>query len=304
MCAGVQRAIRSVEMALQQFGAPVYVRHEIVHNQYVTCEFAKKGVVFIDDLDEILDTSRPVIFSAHGVSRSVTREAEKRGLTVIDATCPLVTRVHNSVRGYFERGYHVVFIGHAGHPEVVGTMGQLPEGAIILIETAEDVCKLDIPPSSPVACACQTTLSVDEAAVIIDALKSRFPAIVLSERSDICYATTNRQHAVKVIASSVEAFIVVGASNSSNSQRLKETAEREGCLSFLVQYPEELNWDLLSTLGALSTLRIGLTAGASTPEVLVENMISALSDVYDITVETVSTVKENIAFGLPVLLRN
>jgi len=300
VCAGVSRAVLSVERALEKFGAPVYVRHEIVHNQYIVESLKKRGVVFVKELDEIPNTDQPVIFSAHGVSKTVVHTAKSRGMFTIDATCPLVTRIHNDIKAYFDLGYKVLLIGHAGHPEVEGTMGQLPEGAISLIETLDDVEKLEIPADSQVVCICQTTLSVDDASAIVSALCERFPRMVRPRGEGVCYATTNRQEAVKLIAKQVDLFIVVGAPNSSNSQRLKETAEREGCPAFLVQYVEEIDWDSLKDV---PVSRIGLSSGASTPEVLVRGVLDALSETYDVTVETVSTATEDITFGLPKVLR-
>jgi 4-hydroxy-3-methylbut-2-enyl diphosphate reductase len=298
-CAGVVRAIDAVEEALRKFGAPVYVRHEIVHNRYVVEGLKRKGAIFVDELSEIPDTKSPVIFSAHGVPKAVPAEAEKRQFFAIDATCPLVTKVHREAEIHFKRGRRVILVGHAGHPEVVGTMGQLPEGAVVLVETVEDVLALVLPDDQPLAFATQTTLSVDDTAAVVAALKARFPTISAPHKEDICYATTNRQEAVKHVAPNVDAMIVVGSPNSSNSQRLREVAERAGCqLARLVLRAEDIDWALF---GQLSTL--GITAGASAPEVLVEEIIDAFAERYAIEVETVSTADESVFFPLPKVLR-
>lgn len=298
-CAGVVRAIDAVEQALAQFGAPVYVRHEIVHNRYVVEGLKRKGAIFVDELDEIPDTTAPVIFSAHGVPKSVPMEAERRHFFAIDATCPLVTKVHREAEIHHKRGRHVVFIGHEGHPEVVGTMGQLPPGAVSLVETVEDVAALETPEGAILAYATQTTLSVDDTAAVVAALHARFPAIVAPHKEDICYATTNRQEAVKSVAPQVEAMIVVGSPNSSNSQRLREVAERSGCeRARLVLRAQDIDWDLF---GAIRSL--GITAGASAPEVLVEEIIDAFAARFAVSVETVSTADESVFFPLPRVLR-
>ncbi len=298
-CAGVVRAIDAVEQALKLHGPPVYVRHEIVHNKYVVEGLRRKGAVFVDELDEVPSGSHPVIFSAHGVPKSVPKEAEGRGLFAIDATCPLVTKVHREAEIHHKRGRTVVLVGHAGHPEVVGTMGQLPEGAVILVETLEDVERLTPSDAANLAFVTQTTLSVDDTREIVEALRRRFPAIVAPHKEDICYATTNRQEAVKRVAPSVDAMIVVGSPNSSNSQRLREVAERAGCpVSRLVLRAEDIDWSLF---GAISSL--GVTAGASAPEVLVEEIIDAFAQRYAVTVETVSTADESVFFPLPRDLR-
>jgi len=298
-CAGVVRAIDAVEEALRKFGAPVYVRHEIVHNRYVVEGLKRKGAIFVDELSEIPDTKAPVIFSAHGVPKAVPAEAEKRQFFAIDATCPLVTKGHREAEIHFKRGRRVILVGHAGHPEVVGTMGQLPEGAVVLVETVEDVLALVLPDDQPLAFATQTTLSVDDTAAVVAALKARFPTISAPHKEDICYATTNRQEAVKHVAPNVDAMIVVGSPNSSNSQRLREVAERAGCqLARLVLRAEDIDWALF---GQLSTL--GITAGASAPEVLVEEIIDAFAERYAIEVETVSTADESVFFPLPKVLR-
>jgi 4-hydroxy-3-methylbut-2-en-1-yl diphosphate reductase len=298
-CAGVVRAIDAVEQALNLHGAPVYVRHEIVHNKYVVDGLRKKGAIFIKELDQVEDTSRPVIFSAHGVPKSVPADAASRNLIAIDATCPLVTKVHREAEIHHRRGRHLIMVGHAGHPEVVGTMGQLPAGAITLVETIEDVAALN--PANPEALAyvTQTTLSVDDTAGIVAALQARFPAMVAPHKEDICYATTNRQEAVKAVAPRVDAMIVVGSPNSSNSQRLREVGERAGCrLARLVLRAEDIDWAAFSGITTLA-----ITAGASAPEVLVEEIIDAFAARFAIEVETVSTADENVFFPLPRELR-
>ncbi|HWL30815.1 MAG TPA: 4-hydroxy-3-methylbut-2-enyl diphosphate reductase [Xanthobacteraceae bacterium] len=298
-CAGVVRAIDSVERALALYGAPVYVRHEIVHNRYVVESLRAKGAIFVEELDEIPDTDAPVIFSAHGVPKSVPDEARQRNFLALDATCPLVTKVHREAELHHRRGRHVVLIGHAGHPEVVGTMGQLPDGAATLVETVKDVEAMTPADPQALAYATQTTLSVEDTAAMVAALKRRFPDIVGPHREDICYATTNRQDAVKAVAPRVDGMVVVGAPNSSNSQRLKEVAEREGCARVaLVQRADEIDWAMFGDIASL-----GVTAGASAPEVLVEEVIDAFALRYDVRVETVSSVQEDMFFPLPRALR-
>jgi 4-hydroxy-3-methylbut-2-en-1-yl diphosphate reductase len=297
-CAGVVRAIDAVEQALRLYGRPVYVRHEIVHNRYVVEGLKAKGAVFVRELDEVEDRSRPVIFSAHGVAKSVPAAASMMNLFAIDATCPLVTKVHREAEVHHRRGRHVVLVGHQGHPEVIGTMGQLPPGAITLIETIEDVAALSAP-SSELAYVTQTTLSVDDTRDIVAALQVKFPAIVGPHKEDICYATTNRQEAVKHVAPLVDALIVVGSPNSSNSQRLREVAERAGCkVARLILRAEDIDWAIY---GQIATL--GITAGASAPEVLVEEIIDAFAARYAVEVETVSTADESVFFPLPRALR-
>ncbi len=299
-CAGVDRAIQIVELALAKFGAPVYVRHEIVHNQYVVESLRAKGANFVEELDEIPETDAPVIFSAHGVPKSVPEAARARNLFYVDATCPLVSKVHVEAERQFARGNHVILIGHAAHPEVVGTMGQLPDGAVTLIETAEDAEKVAPPEGVGLAYITQTTLSVDDTAGIIAVLRRRFPAIQGPHQEDICYATTNRQAAVKAIAHRVERMIVVGAPNSSNSRRLVEVAERSGCpRAMLVQRASDIPWAAFE-----GVRRVGLTAGASAPEVLVDEIIKAFRARFDARVETVTTATESIAFKLPRVLRD
>ena len=298
-CAGVVRAIDSVERALALYGPPVYVRHEIVHNRYVVDSLKAKGAVFVEELDEIPDTAAPVIFSAHGVAKAVPEEASKRSFFALDATCPLVTKVHREAEIHFRRGREIVLIGHAGHPEVVGTMGQLPGGAVKLVETLADAEAFAPQDETQLAYVTQTTLSLDDTAEIVAFLKKRFPAIVGPHKEDICYATTNRQEAVKRVAPSVAAMIVVGAPNSSNSQRLKEVAERAGCRhAALVQRAAEIDWTKFGAIGSL-----GITAGASAPEVLVEEIIDAFAARYDVKVETVSAAEEGVFFPLPRPLR-
>ncbi len=298
-CAGVVRAIDAVEKALEKHGAPVFVRHEIVHNKYVVESLRRKGAVFVRELDEVPDATRPVIFSAHGVPKSVPQEAGKRQLFAIDATCPLVTKVHRESEVHHKRGRHIFLVGHADHPEVVGTMGQLPPGSITLVETVTDVAALPADAGQPFAYVTQTTRSVDDTREIVEALQARFPAIAGPHKEDICYATTNRQEAVKRVAPHVDAMIVVGSPNSSNSQRLREVAERAGCaVSALVLRAEEIDWQ---NFGAIK--RLGLTAGASAPEVLVEEIIDAFAARFDVHVETVSTADESVFFPLPRQLR-
>ena len=298
-CAGVDRAVQIVELAIERYGAPVYVRHEIVHNRFVVDALKPKGAVFVEELDEIPETGQPVIFSAHGVPKAVPAAARDRRLLYLDATCPLVSKVHREAEIQHRKGREVVLIGHAGHPEVVGTMGQLPPGAVSLVETVADAERFV--PQDPAALAwiTQTTLSVDDTREIVAALEKRFPAIVPPHKDDICYATTNRQEAVKAVAGQVDAMVVVGAPNSSNSQRLREVAERAGCpRSFLVQRAAELDW---SAIGPIA--RLGLTAGASAPEVLVEEVIAAFAERYEIHLESVRTAEETVAFNLPRELR-
>jgi 4-hydroxy-3-methylbut-2-enyl diphosphate reductase len=298
-CAGVVRAIDTVEQALARYGAPVYVRHEIVHNRYVVESLKRKGAVFVEELDEVPDTGAPVIFSAHGVPKSIPAEAQKRRFFALDATCPLVTKVHREAEIHYKRGREVVLIGHAGHPEVIGTIGQLPEGAITLVQSVAEAMAFVPRDAGKLAFLTQTTLSVDDTAEIVAALKARFPHIHGPHKEDICYATTNRQEVVKKVAPMVEAMIVVGSPNSSNTQRLKEVAERAGCArAALVQRAEEIDWALF---GDLQTL--GVTAGASAPEVLVEEVIGAFDQRYAVTVETVTTADEDMFFPLPRVLR-
>lgn len=298
-CAGVVRAIDAVEEALRIHGAPVYVRHEIVHNKYVVEGLKAKGAIFVEELDEVSDTTKPVIFSAHGVPKSIPQEAEARNIFAIDATCPLVTKVHREAELHHRQGRQVLLVGHTGHPEVVGTLGQLPKGSIILVQTPEDVENLQPKDESNLAYVTQTTLSVDDTRSMVATLTRRFPNIIGPHREDICYATTNRQEAVKRVAPIVDALLVVGSSNSSNSQRLKEVAERSGCqLARLVLRAEDVDWD---EFGSISSL--GITAGASAPEILVEEIMDAFAERFDLQVETVSTADESVFFPLPRELR-
>jgi 4-hydroxy-3-methylbut-2-en-1-yl diphosphate reductase len=293
------RAIDAVEQALARHGAPVYVRHEIVHNKYVVEGLRKKGAVFVKELSEVPDGEAPVIFSAHGVPKSVPQEALSRRLFAIDATCPLVTKVHREAAIHAKRGRHVLLVGHAGHPEVVGTMGQLPDGTITLVETLDDVATLAPADQENLAFVTQTTLSVDDTREIVEALQARFPAIVSPHKEDICYATTNRQEAVKKVAPMVEAMIVVGSPNSSNSQRLREVAERAGCKTArLINRAQDIDWELFGDIRSL-----GVTAGASAPEVLVEEIIDAFAERYEVSVDTVTTTNEDVFFPLPRELR-
>ncbi len=298
-CAGVDRAIQIVEEALARFGAPVYVRHEIVHNRYVVEGLKAKGAVFVEELDEIPDTGQPVIFSAHGVPKSVPEAAKARNLTFLDATCPLVSKVHKEAILHRRRGRHIVLVGHAGHPEVEGTMGQLPDGATTLVETVADAQGFQPGDPERLAWITQTTLSVDDTADIIAVLTRRFPAILGPHKDDICYATTNRQAAVKAMAQRVGCLLVVGSPQSSNSLRLVEVAQRAGCAKAqLIERAREIPW---ADLEGLQT--VGITAGASAPEELVEEVIEEFRKRFDLTVETVTTANENIAFNVPRELR-
>lgn len=298
-CAGVDRAIQIVEKSLEKYGAPVYVRHEIVHNKYVVESLRAKGAVFVEELSEIPDDGRPVIFSAHGVPKSVPTEAKTREMFYIDATCPLVTKVHNEAERHHKMGLTIILIGHAGHPEVVGTMGQLPEGSVYLVETVDDVEKLTVPDPSRLAHCSQTTLSVDDTSMVVEALKRKFPSIVGPNKEDICYATTNRQLAVKEIAPKSDAVFVIGSPNSSNSNRLVEVAKVYGCNNaHLVQDNSNIPWDAIKNISTL-----GLTAGASAPDILIENVILSLRQHYDVTVEEIILAKENVVFNIPRLLR-
>ena len=297
-CAGVDRAIQIVEMALEKWGAPVYVRHEIVHNRYVVDGLRAKGAVFVEELSECPD-DRPVVFSAHGVPKSVPAEASNRQMIAVDATCPLVTKVHNEAARHHTNGLQLIYIGHEGHPETVGTMGQLPAGEVLLVETPEDVAGLVVRDETKLAFATQTTLSVDDTAAIVEALRTRFPAITGPGHEDICYATTNRQAAVKAIAPKIDALLVVGAPNSSNSKRLVEVGRAAGCsYAQLVQRASDIDWRALEGISAL-----GVTAGASAPEILINEVIDAFRARFDVTVELVETAVENIEFKVPRILR-
>lgn len=297
-CAGVDRAIQIVEMALEKYGAPVYVRHEIVHNKFVVDGLRAKGAVFVEELDEIPNNGQPVIFSAHGVPKSVPETAQKRDMFFIDATCPLVSKVHREAERHYKNGKQIILIGHKGHPEVIGTMGQLPEGAVILVETVDDVATLDVSDPGSLSWCSQTTLSVDDTASVVAALQKKFPDIEGPHKEDICYATTNRQAAVKAIASRSDLLLVIGAPNSSNSNRLAEVARVSGCMkAALIQRAEDIDWGMFS---GVSTL--GLTAGASAPEILVEEVIAACRERFDVTVEEIRTAEENVVFKVPRIL--
>jgi 4-hydroxy-3-methylbut-2-enyl diphosphate reductase len=297
-CAGVDRAIKIVELAIDKWGAPVYVRHEIVHNKFVVDALRDKGAVFVEELDECPD-DRPVIFSAHGVPKAVPAEAAKREMIYVDATCPLVSKVHIEAERHSEAGLQMVMIGHEGHPETIGTMGQLPDGEVLLVETPDDVAGLTVRDPDKLAFITQTTLSVDDTIDIIAALRARFPSIVGPHKEDICYATTNRQAAVKAIAGKIDGLLVIGAPNSSNSKRLVEVGSANGCAyAQLVQRATDIDWRALS---GIST--IGITAGASAPEVLVNEVIDAFRTRFDVTVELVETAQENIEFKVPRVLR-
>jgi 4-hydroxy-3-methylbut-2-en-1-yl diphosphate reductase len=292
-CAGVDRAIEIVERALQRYGAPVYVRHEIVHNRFVVDGLKAKGAIFVEELDAVPD-GVPVIFSAHGVPKAVPAEANARGLEWLDATCPLVSKVHRQAERQLEAGRHILFIGHKGHPEVIGTFGQVPDGTMTLVETVEDVAELDFPSDAPLAYLTQTTLSVDDTAAIIAALHARYPAIAAPKADDICYATSNRQAAVKAIAPECQLMLVIGAPNSSNSLRLVEVAERLGTPARLIQRGSEIEPAWLEGVDT-----IGLTAGASAPETLVREVIARLAEHRDLAEEHVVTVEEKMVFKLP-----
>ncbi|MEO0818964.1 MAG: 4-hydroxy-3-methylbut-2-enyl diphosphate reductase [Pseudomonadota bacterium] len=297
-CAGVVRAIEIVEMALEKWGAPVYVRHEIVHNAHVVNELREKGAVFVEELDECPD-DRPVVFSAHGVPKAVPAEAQRREMVYVDATCPLVSKVHIEAERHHDRGFQIVMIGHEGHPETVGTMGQLPDGEVILVETVDDVAH--IAPRNPerLAFITQTTLSVDDTAAVVAALQARFPAIVGPHKEDICYATTNRQAAVKAMADRIDALLVVGAPNSSNSRRLVEVGQAAGApYAMLVQTAADIDWRSLEGIRT-----VGVTAGASAPEILVQGVVDAFAARYALTIERIVTAEENVSFKVPRILR-
>ncbi len=297
-CAGVDRAIKIVELALEKWGAPVFVRHEIVHNKFVVDSLKGKGAVFVEELDEC-PTDRPVIFSAHGVPKSVPAEAARREMIYVDATCPLVSKVHIEAARHADEGLQMIMIGHEGHPETIGTMGQLPEGEVLLVETVEDVAKVEVRDPTRLAYVTQTTLSVDDTKDIVAALHDRFPAIVGPHKEDICYATTNRQEAVKAIAPKCDALLVVGAPNSSNSKRLVEVAAKNGCsYAQLVQRAEDIDWRALGSIKS-----VGITAGASAPEVLINEVIDAFRARFNVTVEQVVTAEENVEFKVPRVLR-
>ena len=297
-CAGVDRAIKIVELALQKWGAPVYVRHEIVHNKFVVDALRAKGAVFVEELEDC-PQDRPVIFSAHGVPKSVPAAAAARQMIAVDATCPLVTKVHNEAQRHYEMGLQMIMIGHEGHPETIGTMGQLPDGEVLLVETAADVADLRVRDASKLAFITQTTLSVDDCAEVVAALRARFPAIIGPHKEDICYATTNRQAAVKAIAGRIDALLVIGATNSSNSKRLVEVGRSAGCsYAQLVLRADDIDWRALEGIRS-----VGVTAGASAPEVLVNEVIDAFRARYATVVEVVETATEDIEFKVPRILR-
>ncbi|MEM7494367.1 MAG: 4-hydroxy-3-methylbut-2-enyl diphosphate reductase [Pseudomonadota bacterium] len=298
-CAGVDRAIQIVEEALHKWGAPVYVRHEIVHNHHVVSRLEKMGAVFVEELDECPD-DRPVVFSAHGVPKTVPAEAARREMTFLDATCPLVSKVHVEAQRHAKAGRDIILIGHAGHPEVIGTMGQLPSGSMTLIETVEDVATFEPRDPENLAFVTQTTLSVDDTLEIVEALQARFPSISAPHKEDICYATTNRQEAVKVMGQRADLFLVIGAETSSNSKRLVEVAMREGARqSELIASAENVNWDWFEGVDVL-----GITAGASAPEDLVQGLIAACRARFDISVEEITTAEESVVFKLPKILNS
>ena len=297
-CAGVDRAIKIVEMALEKWGEPVYVRHEIVHNKYVVDELKSKGAIFIKEVSDA-PVDRPIIFSAHGVPKSVPLEAQSRKMIYVDATCPLVSKVHIEADRHFENGLQIIMIGHEGHPETIGTMGQLPEGGVLLVESTKDVENLIVRDPSKLAYVTQTTLSIDDTAEVVEALKTRFPTIVGPHKEDICYATSNRQAAVKEIAPEVDALLVIGAPNSSNSQRLVEVAKKAGCEnSQMVQRAAEINWNSLMNIKS-----VGITAGASAPEILVNEVVDALKERFEIKTQLVETATESVNFKVPRILR-
>ena len=297
-CAGVDRAIKIVEMALEKWGEPVYVRHEIVHNKYVVDELKSKGAIFIKEVRDA-PVDRPIIFSAHGVPKSVPLEAKNRKMIYVDATCPLVSKVHIEADRHFENGLQIIMIGHEGHPETIGTMGQLPEGGVLLVESTKDVENLIVRDPSKLAYVTQTTLSIDDTAEVVEALKTRFPTIVGPHKEDICYATSNRQAAVKKIAPEVDALLVIGAPNSSNSQRLVEVAKKAGCEnSQMVQRAAEINWNSLRNIKS-----VGITAGASAPEILVNEVVDALKERFEIKTHLVETATESVNFKVPRILR-
>ena len=297
-CAGVDRAIKIVEMALEKWGEPVYVRHEIVHNKYVVDELRSKGAIFIKEVSDA-PVDRPIIFSAHGVPKSVPLEATSRKMIYVDATCPLVSKVHIEADRHFENGLQIIMIGHEGHPETIGTMGQLPEGGVLLVESTKDVENLIVRDPNKLAYVTQTTLSIDDTAEIVEALKTRFPTIVGPHKEDICYATSNRQAAVKEIAPDVDALLVIGAPNSSNSQRLVEVAKKAGCKnSQMVQRAAEINWNLLINIKS-----VGITAGASAPEILVNEVVDALKERFEVKTHLVETATESVNFKVPRILR-
>ena len=294
-CAGVERAIEIVEKSIQKYGAPVYVRHEIVHNKYVVDDLKNKGAIFVEELEEIKDKSRPVIFSAHGVPKKIPKDAENYNMTYIDATCPLVSKVHREAENLYKSGYHLILIGHQNHPEVIGTMGQLPKGSIDLIQNEEEAKKYSIKNNEKIAYVTQTTLSVDDTIDIIKILKERFPDLREPLKEDICYATTNRQLAVKNIAKICDVFFVIGSRNSSNSVRLVEVAKKSGCAnSFLIHSQSEIPYELIE-----NSKTVGISSGASAPEITVNNFINNLKSKFTVSIEEVEIIKEDVVFKIP-----
>lgn len=294
-CAGVERAIEIVEKSIQKYGAPVYVRHEIVHNKYVVDDLKNKGAIFVEELEEIKDKSRPVIFSAHGVPKKIPEDAKSYNMTYVDATCPLVSKVHREAENLHKAGYHLILIGHRNHPEVIGTMGQLPPRSIELIQDEEEAKKFDPKNHKKIAYVTQTTLSVDDTKDIIEILKNRYPHIKEPAKEDICYATTNRQMAVKNIAKKCDSFFVIGSRNSSNSLRLVEVAKKSGCAnSKLIHSQSEIPFDLIANSNT-----IGISSGASAPEILVENFINELKNRFTVSIDEVEIIKEDVIFKIP-----
>ena len=294
-CAGVERAIEIVEKSIQKFGAPVYVRHEIVHNKHVVDDLKNKGAIFVEELEEIKDKTRPVIFSAHGVPKKIPKDAKKYKMTYVDATCPLVSKVHREAENLNKAGYHIILIGHENHPEVIGTMGQLPNGAVTLIQNEYEAKNYNTEKFDKIAYITQTTLSVDDTKEIIKILKNKYPSIKEPMKEDICYATTNRQAAVKNIAKQCEMFFVIGSRNSSNSVRLVEVAKKSGCENaHLIHSESEIPYDEIEKFNT-----IGISSGASAPEILVENFINALKNKFTININEVEIIKENVIFKVP-----
>tara|TARA_B100001057_G_C22837849_1_gene945892 strand:- start:1205 stop:2137 length:933 start_codon:yes stop_codon:yes gene_type:complete len=297
-CAGVVRAIDIVEMSLKKWGPPIYVRHEIVHNKYVVSKLKEKGVIFVKELEEC-PVDKPVIFSAHGVAKTVVSEAKRRNMIFVDATCPLVSKVHIEAERHNKNGLQIIMIGHKGHPETIGTMGQLKKNEVLLVENVHDVFAIEPRDDNKLAYITQTTLSVDDTKDVVEALKKRFPNIVGPHKEDICYATTNRQEAVKKISSKIEALLVVGSSNSSNSKRLVEVGQKAGCkYSQLIENEDFIDWDALRGMKS-----IGLTAGASAPDTLIQGVINALSNKFNISIKSVDNISENVTFKVPKILR-
>tara|TARA_B100001741_G_scaffold46456_1_gene34404 strand:- start:1133 stop:2077 length:945 start_codon:yes stop_codon:yes gene_type:complete len=294
-CAGVERAIEIVEKSIKKYGSPVYVRHEIVHNKFVVDDLKNKGAIFVEELEEIKDKSRPVIFSAHGVPKKIPEDAKNYNMTYVDATCPLVSKVHREAENLYKAGYHLILIGHKNHPEVIGTMGQLPKGSINLIQNEEEAQKYNLKKAKKIAFVTQTTLSIDDTKDIIKVLKDRFPNIKEPYKEDICYATTNRQMAVKNIAKKCDAFFIIGSRNSSNSLRLVEVAKKSGCSNAqLIHSQSEIPYDLIKNLNT-----IGISSGASAPETLVKNFVNSLKSRFTVTIDEVEIIKEDVVFKIP-----